>query len=70
MAVGASSNLNLESSHSENALDSCRNLPMSLSTKSRSGIPPPITTKLMPTEIVKEDTLEDLLSPIKHDEDR
>ena len=43
---------------------------MSLSVKSRSNMPPPISTKLMPTEIVKEDTLEDLLSPIKHDEVR
>ena len=68
MAVGTSSNQNLDSSASEYALDSSRIPPLSISAKSRSGIPPLITSKLMPAEVVKEDTLEDMLSPTKYDE--
>ena len=38
-------------------------LPTNLSTKSKT-VPPPLTN-LMPADIVKEDTLEDVMSPIK-----
>ena len=37
-----------------------------ISTKSRSGMPAAINTRLITVETVKEDTLEDLISPTKY----